>query len=104
MPDEEAFCVMVRLMNSYGLRSHYTPNMTGLQMRLFQFDKLLEELLPAVFLHLTRQGVKSSMYASQWWLTLFGYRLPLQLVQTVMDLVFAEVRHAFFWLASAFQR
>ena len=72
MPDEEAFCVLVRLMKSYDLRSHYTPNMPGLQLRLFQFDRLVEELVPSVFLHLLRQGVKSSMYASQWFLTLFG--------------------------------
>lgn len=72
MPDEEAFCVLVRLMKAYDLRSHYTPNMPGLQLRLFQFDRLVEELLPSVFLHLLRQGVKSSMYASQWFLTLFG--------------------------------
>lgn len=72
MPDEEAFCVLVRLMKSYDLRSHYTNDMPGLQLRLFQFDRLLEELLPGVFMHLLRQGVKSSMYASQWFLTLFG--------------------------------
>jgi hypothetical protein len=73
MPDEEAFCVLVRLMKSYNLRSHFVPEMPGLQLRLFQFDRLLEELLPHVFNHLLRQGVKSSMYASQWFLTLFGY-------------------------------
>jgi hypothetical protein len=96
MPDEEAFCVLVRLMKSYDLRSHYSPNMPGLQMRLFQFDRLVEELLPAVFMHLLRQGVKSSMYASQWFLTLFGYRFPLELVASVMDLVFAEGVEAIF--------
>lgn len=99
--------MLVRLMKSYDLRSHFTPNMPGLQLRLFQFDRLLEELLPHVFMHLLRQGIKSSMYASQWFLTLFGlapvvalhgsrshltrrYRFPLELVSVVMDLVFAE--------------
>ncbi|KAI5481236.1 Rab GTPase activator [Pseudohyphozyma bogoriensis] len=101
MPDEEAFCVLVRLMKSYDLRSHYTPNMPGLQLRLFQFDRLLEELLPAVFMHLLRQGVKSSMYASQWFLTLFGYRFPLELVSSVFDLVFAEGVEAIFRFALA---
>ncbi|KAL8283644.1 hypothetical protein RQP46_005439 [Phenoliferia psychrophenolica] len=96
MPDEEAFCVLVRLMKSYDLRSHYTPNMPGLQLRLFQFDRLVEELLPGVFMHLLRQGVKSSMYASQWFLTLFGYRFPLELVSSVFDLVFAEGVEAIF--------
>ncbi|GAA5867063.1 hypothetical protein JCM3774_004375 [Rhodotorula dairenensis] len=101
MPDEEAFCVLVRLMNAYDLRSHYTPNMPGLQLRLFQFDRLVEELVPSVFLHLLRQGVKSSMYASQWFLTLFGYRLPLELVSSVFDLVFAEGVEALFRFAVA---
>ncbi|GAA5894062.1 hypothetical protein JCM6882_007975 [Rhodosporidiobolus microsporus] len=101
MPDEEAFCVLVRLMHAYDLRSHYTPNMPGLQLRLFQFDRLVEELLPGVFLHMLRQGVKSSMYASQWFLTLFGYRFPLELVSSVFDLVFAEGVEAVFRFAVA---
>ncbi|GAA98933.1 hypothetical protein E5Q_05621 [Mixia osmundae IAM 14324] len=104
MPDEEAFCVLVRLMKSYDLRSHFTPNMPGLQLRLFQFDRLLEELLPTVFMHLLRQGVKSSMYASQWFLTLFGYRFPLELVSSVMDLVFAEGVEAIFRFAVALMK
>ncbi|KAM0790844.1 hypothetical protein ACM66B_004688 [Microbotryomycetes sp. NB124-2] len=104
MPDEEAFCVLVRLMKSYDLRSHYTPNMPGLQLRLFQFDRLLEELLPGVFMHLLRQGCKSSMYASQWFLTLFGYRFPMELVSSVFDLVFAEGVEAIFRFAIAIMR
>lgn len=96
MPDEEAFCVLVRLMKSYNLRSLFMPNMPGLQLRLFQFDRLVEELLPTVFMRLLREGVKSSMYASQWFLTLFGYRFPLELVASVMDLVFAEGIEAVF--------
>ncbi len=43
MPDEEAFSTFVRLMKSYDLRGHFTPNMPALQLRLFQFDRLLED-------------------------------------------------------------
>lgn len=74
MPEEEAFCVLIRLMYSYDLRSHFLPDMPGLQLRMYQFDRLLEELLPALHLHLVRAGVKSSMYASQWFMTMFSYR------------------------------
>lgn len=75
MPDEEAFCVLVRLMDSYNLRSHFLADMPGLQLRLFQFDRLVEEILPLLHTHLVRKGIKSSMYASQWFMTLFSYRL-----------------------------
>ncbi|AAW46271.1 hypothetical protein CNBK2500 [Cryptococcus deneoformans B-3501A] len=96
MPDEEAFCVLVRLMDSYNLRSHYTAEMQGLQLRLFQFDRLVEEILPLLHTHFVRKGVKSSMYASQWFMTLFSYRFPLSLVYRVLDIVFAEGIEAVF--------
>lgn len=101
MPEEEAFCVLVRLMKSYNLRSHFLPNMPGLQLRLYQFDRLLEEFAPHVSVHLLRLGIKSSMYASQWILTLFGYRFPLELISRVFDLVFAEGVEAVFRFAIA---
>nr|XP_018266772.1 uncharacterized protein I303_00748 [Kwoniella dejecticola CBS 10117]OBR88930.1 hypothetical protein I303_00748 [Kwoniella dejecticola CBS 10117] len=96
MPDEEAFCVLVRLMDSYNLRSHFTAEMRGLQLRLFQFDRLVEEILPLLHTHLVRQGVKSSIYAAQWFMTLFSYRFPLSLVYRVLDIVFAEGIEAIF--------
>jgi len=42
-----------------------------------QFDRLIEELLPVLHVHFLRQGVKSSMFCSQWFLTLFSYRYSL---------------------------
>ncbi|KAG8752810.1 GTPase-activating protein, partial [Ceratobasidium sp. 428] len=96
MPDEEAFCVLCRLMHSYDLRGHFLPDMPGLQLRLFQFDRLVEEVLPVLHLHFVRQGVKSSMYCSQWFLTMFSYRLPLDLVFRIMDTVFANGIEAIF--------
>lgn len=74
MPDEEAFCVLVRLMDSYNLRSHYLAEMPGLQLRLYQFDRLVEDCLPLLHNHIVRKGIKSSMFASQWFMTLFSYR------------------------------
>ncbi|EPQ30179.1 uncharacterized protein PFL1_02295 [Pseudozyma flocculosa PF-1] len=104
MPDEEAFSTLVRLMKSYDLRGHFTPNMPSLQLRLFQFDRLLEEFLPLLHMHLVRQGVKSSMYASQWFMTLFSYRFPLELVYRILDSVFAEGVEALFRFALALMK
>lgn len=73
--------------------------MPGLQLRLFQFDRLLEDMLPLLHRHLTRQGIKASMYASQWFMTLFSYRFPLDFVYRVLDSVFAEGLEAVFRFA-----
>lgn len=104
MPDEEAFSTFVRLMKSYDLRGHFTPNMPALQLRLFQFDRLLEDFLPLLHRHLVRQGVKSSMYASQWFMTLFSYRFPLDFVYRILDSVFAEGVEALFRFAIALMK
>ncbi|KAH7925525.1 RabGAP/TBC [Leucogyrophana mollusca] len=85
MPDEEAFSLLVRLMYSYDLRGHFLPEMPKLQLRLFQFERLIEEMLPVLHVHFLRQGIKSSMFCSQWFLTLFSYRFPLDIVFRIYD-------------------
>jgi len=90
MPEEEAFCLLVRLMNKYGLRELFTQDMPGLHLHLYQFERLLEDLEPALYCHLNRKGVSPKLYATQWFLTLFAYRFPLQLVMRVYDLVLSE--------------
>jgi len=101
MPDEEAFCVLVRLMEGYDMRGLYTPNMEGLQLRLYQFDQLLQDILPKVARHLDNEGIRSTMYASQWFMTLFAYKFPLELVFRILDVLFAEGYESIFRIAFA---
>jgi hypothetical protein len=90
MAEEEAFTLLVRLMSKYDLRSMFTGDMAGLHLRLYQFERLLEDQDPALYCHLRRRNVGPQLYATQWFLTLFAYRFPLQLVLRVYDLIFSE--------------
>jgi hypothetical protein len=90
MPEEEAFCLLVRLMNKYQLRDLFIHDMPGLHLHLYQFERLLEDLEPALYCHLNRRQVSPKLYATQWFLTMFAYRFPLQLVMRVYDLVLSE--------------
>ncbi|KAI1498241.1 rab-GTPase-TBC domain-containing protein [Biscogniauxia marginata] len=90
MPEEEAFCLLVRLMNQYKLRDLFIQDMPGLHMHLYQFERLLEDLEPALYCHLHRRGISPHLYATQWFLTLFAYRFPLQLVLRIYDLILSE--------------
>lgn len=90
MSEPEAFCLLVHFMKDYGFRNLFLPDMPGLHLKLYQFDRILEDTLPAVHIHLSRQGVRSSMYASQWFLTLFAYKFPLPLVMRIFDIVISE--------------
>ncbi|KAF2872930.1 rab-GTPase-TBC domain-containing protein [Massariosphaeria phaeospora] len=90
MPEEEAFSLFVTLMNKYGLRDLFVQDMPGLHLHLYQFERLLEEFEPALYCHLRRREVKPQLYATQWFLTLFAYRFPLQLVLRIYDLILSE--------------
>ncbi|KAI0708201.1 rab-GTPase-TBC domain-containing protein [Cerioporus squamosus] len=99
MPDEEAFCLFVRLMHSYDIRGHFLPEMPKLQLRLF--ERLLEEVLPVLHLHFVRQGIKASMYCSQWFLTMFSYRFPMDIVFRIYDNCLASGIEAMFAFSMA---
>ena len=90
MDEVEAFTLLVKLMNKYGLREMFIHDMPGLHRSLYQFERLLEDLEPAVYCHLRRRGVTPHLYATQWFLTLFAYRFPLQLVLRIYDLILDE--------------
>ncbi|KAF7588065.1 GTPase-activating protein [Aspergillus hancockii] len=90
MDEVEAFSVLVKLMNQYGLREMFIHDMPGLHRSLALFERLLEDMEPALYCHLRRRGVHPQLYATQWFLTLFAYRFPLQLVLRIYDLILEE--------------
>ncbi|KAI9481696.1 MAG: rab-GTPase-TBC domain-containing protein [Benjaminiella poitrasii] len=90
MPEQQAFCVFVRIMETYEMRTMFTLNMEGLQLRLYQFSSLLDQILPDLANFLRFHEVNVPMYASQWFLTLFAYAFPMELILRIYDIVFAE--------------
>jgi hypothetical protein len=42
MPEEQAFCILVKVMYDYGLRDLYKDGFENLYMRLYQLNKLME--------------------------------------------------------------
>ncbi|XP_062491977.1 EVI5-like protein [Pezoporus occidentalis] len=90
MPEEEAFCVFVRLMQEYRLRELFKPSMAELGLCIFQFESLLQEQLPELNTHFRSQSFLTSMYASSWFLTLFLTTFPLPVATRVFDIFMDE--------------
>ncbi|KAK7066764.1 Rab GTPase-activating protein 1 [Halocaridina rubra] len=86
MPEEQTFCVLVKIMFEYGLRDLFKDGFEILHMRFYQLAKLMEELLPEIWLHFQEQGVEVHMFASQWFLTLYTAKFPLFMVFHYLDL------------------
>uniref|UniRef100_A0A4W3GU82 Rab-GAP TBC domain-containing protein n=1 Tax=Callorhinchus milii TaxID=7868 RepID=A0A4W3GU82_CALMI len=92
MPEEQAFCVLVKIMYEYGLRNLYRSNFEDLHCKFYQLERLLQELLPELYNHFVELSLEAHMYASQWFLTLFTAKFPLCMVFHIMDLLLCEVR------------
>ncbi|VDM30473.1 unnamed protein product [Hydatigera taeniaeformis] len=90
MREEEAFAVLVQLMNEYRLRELYKPCMTELGVCMHQLDGLIAEFLPKLHAHFVTQAFAPSHYASAWFLTLFATAFPIPMTTRVMDLFIVE--------------
>ncbi|XP_066208698.1 EVI5-like protein isoform X2 [Saccopteryx leptura] len=90
MPEEEAFCVFVRLMQEYRLRELFKPSMAELGLCIYQFEYMLQEQLPDLNTHFRSQSFHTSMYASSWFLTLFLTTFPLPIATRVFDIFMYE--------------
>ncbi|KAK9849721.1 hypothetical protein MYU51_013233 [Penicillium brevicompactum] len=89
MTDAEAFCVLVRLMDHYNLRTCYLPDLSGLHLHVYQFQNLLARHRPALFEHLESLHVEP-VYVSQWFLSFFAVACPLPMLLRIYDVIFLE--------------
>lgn len=60
------------LANQWRLLHIFLPDMSCLQLRLYQLDRLLLRRLPELHGHLQQEGITTNAYASPWLLTLFS--------------------------------
>ena len=85
MPEEQAFCVFVRIMQHYGLRDLFRNNFDELYLKFYQLERLLEDNMPDLHQHFKRINIEPFQYASQWFLTVFTAKFPLNAVFYIMD-------------------
>ncbi|KAM9797001.1 ecotropic viral integration site 5 protein homolog isoform 3-T3 [Syngnathus typhle] len=90
MPEEEAFCVFVKLMLDYRLRELFKPSMAELGLCMYQFESMIQEDLPELHIHFQAQSFHTSMYASSWFLTIFLTTFPLPVATRIFDIFMCE--------------
>ncbi|XP_057326261.1 ecotropic viral integration site 5 ortholog isoform X1 [Microplitis mediator] len=101
MPEEEAFAVLVALMQEYRLRDMFKPSMAELGVCMYQLEHLVTDTYPELSAHFTAQSFHTSMYASSWFLTLFTTALSLPLACRIFDVFLMEGMDIIFKVALA---
>lgn len=76
-------------MEHYDLRSCFLPDLSGLHLRIFQFQQLLSQHLPTLAAHLDSLQIEP-LYVSQWFLSFFGVTCPLPMLLRIYDVILTE--------------
>ena len=76
-------------MEHYDLRSCFLPNLSGLHLRIYQFQQLLSQDLPELTKHLEKLKLEP-LYLSQWFLSFFGVTCPLPMLLRIYDVILTE--------------
>lgn len=76
-------------MDHYGLRSCYLPDLSGLHLRVYQFQTLLSRHLPNLYAHLESLHIEP-LYVSQWFLSFFAVTCPLPMLLRIYDVLLLE--------------
>ncbi|NXD89793.1 TBCD1 protein, partial [Chaetorhynchus papuensis] len=99
MSEEDAFKMLKFLMFDMGLRKQYRPDMTILQIQMYQLSRLLHDYHRDLYNHLEEHEIGPSLYAAPWFLTMFASQFPLGFVSRVFDMLFLQGSEAIFKVA-----
>lgn len=101
LEEEESFDAMKYLLITTGLRAQYCPEMTALQIQMYQLSRLIHDHHPQLSKKLESFEMSPTLFAASWFLTIFASQFPLGFVARVFDLVFLEGIQAIFKVAVA---
>lgn len=76
-------------MEHYDLRSCYLPDLSGLHLRIYQFQQLLTRHVPELAAHLEALKIEP-LYVSQWFLSFFAVTCPLPMLLRIYDVILSE--------------
>ena len=76
-------------MEHYDLRSCFLPDLSGLHLRIYQFQDLLSKHLPTLAAHLENLQIEP-LYVSQWFLSFFAVTCPLPMLLRIYDVILTE--------------
>nr|CAB3265389.1 rab GTPase-activating protein 1-like [Phallusia mammillata] len=90
MPEEQAFCVLIKIMYDYKMRDLFKNGFEALHTKFYQLERAMEDLMPSLHDHFKQLAIECHMFSSQWFLTLFTAKFPLNMVFQVVDIFLSE--------------
>ena len=92
LPEAETFTALSTIMSDplYDMRGIYDPQCKKMPFFFYVVNQLLHEYVPEVWEHFQAEGIEPSMFATQWFMTLYGQKFPFSVVLRIWDIFLAE--------------
>jgi hypothetical protein len=90
MDEESAFWMIHALMNKYQMKGYYEKDFPELQRSFFKLLSLMKKHIPKVYEHFKNKCVHPSMYASQWFITIFSVNFKFDVLVRIFDVFLLE--------------
>ena len=72
------------------MKEFYKQGMPGLKEAFYIFLSLVKKYMPKLYVHLETNYFLPSLYATQWFMTLFSANMPIELTLRIWDIFFIE--------------
>lgn len=92
---------MLAIIRGYDWREFYLPKMPGLACAFYILLSLLKKYMPEVQKHILSVHFEPSVFASQWFMTLYSLILPFECILRIWDIFFIEGKKIIYRVALA---
>ncbi|KAI9445404.1 rab-GTPase-TBC domain-containing protein [Lactarius indigo] len=75
---ERAYASLVHLHDAYHMHDIFSPGFPGLLESIYVQERIIEEMMPAVYMAFKKHMVSTTSYATKWYITLFANSIPFQ--------------------------
>lgn len=92
MDEEASFWLLNSLMENYQMEGYFLPSFPELPRSFYKFLSLLKKHVPRVYEHLLHKNIQvfPSMYAAQWFITLFTVNFKYEILVRIFDFFLCE--------------
>jgi hypothetical protein len=90
MDEESTFWLIHSLMNKYNLKGYYMKDFPELKLTFFKLLCMMKRCLPRLYKHFKKHNVYPSMYACQWFISVFSVNFKFDILVRIFDVFLLE--------------
>jgi len=101
MDEESSFWIIHSLVKKYGMEGYFTKDFPELHKSFYILLKLMKKHVPKVYEIFKHKGIFPSMYATQWFITLYAVNFKFDILVRIFDVFLLEGEKIFYRIGLA---